>query len=316
MSDKRKKLIIDTDCGSDDAMAIAMALNDERYEIIMITTVSGNVRMKQATYNTLTTLKVTDSYYPPVYMGTDEMLVRDWVGAAETHGNDGMGDLNLVDYSLKPQEAYAVIKMLEALRDSEDGEIDIIALGPLTNLALAIRLEPEIMKKAGRIVVMGTAGLGTGNVSPVAEFNIWQDAEACKVVLESGIDPLIFVGWDACLDEAMLNAEEIRTIRESGPLGRFCIDSNITLQVMNRDRFGDDYLDMADPAAMAAALYPECIENCDKYYCEVETGKGPSYGGVLVDFYHFSGKEPNAYICSKLKPDLYKNYIFRTLKVS
>ena len=314
MTDK-KKLIIDTDCGSDDAMAIAMALKDDRYEIIMITTVSGNVRMKQATSNALTTLKVTDSYYPPVYMGANEMLVRDWVGAAETHGNDGMGDLDLVDYSLQPQEGNAVLKMLEALRDSEDGEIDIIALGPLTNLALAIRLEPEIMKKAGRIVVMGTAGLGTGNVSPVAEFNIWQDAEACKVVLESGIDPLIFVGWDACLDDAMLNAEEIRMIRESGPLGRFCIDSNITLQVMNRDRFGDDYLDMADPAAMAAALYPECIENCDKYYCEVETGRGPSYGGVLVDFYHFSGRQPNAYICSKLKPDLYKEYIFRTLKV-
>ena len=315
MTEKRKKIIIDTDCGSDDAMAIAMALNDERYEIIMITTVSGNVRMEQATYNALTTLKVVNNYFPPVYKGCNEMLVRDWVGAAETHGNDGMGDLDLVDYSLKADEGNGVLKMLEALRESENGEIDIIALGPLTNLAVAIRLEPEIMKKAGRIVVMGTAGLGVGNVSPVAEFNIWQDAEACKVVMEAGFDNLIFVGWDACLDDAMLNPEEIRKVRESGPIGRFCIDSNITLQTMNRDRFGDDYLDMADPAAMAAALYPECIENCDKYYCVVDTGKGPSYGSVLVDFYHFSGKEPNAYICSKLKPELYKEYIYKTLKV-
>jgi purine nucleosidase len=312
---EKKKIIIDTDCGSDDAMAIAMALNDDRYEIIMITTVSGNVRMKQATANALTTLKVTDSYYPPVYMGCDEMLVRDWVGSAETHGADGMGDLDLVDYSLKPNEGNAVLKMLEALRDNPADTIDIIALGPLTNLAVAIRLEPEIMKRADRIICMGTAGLGTGNVSPVAEFNIWQDAEACKVLLTSGIDPIIFVGWDACLDDAMLTPDEIKTIRESGPLGKFCIDTNIVLMLMNKDRFHDHYLDMADPAAMAAALYPECIDKCDKYYCEVDTGEGPSYGGVLVDFYHFSGKKPNAYICSKLKPELYKEYIYRTLKV-
>lgn len=315
MSEEKRKIIIDTDCGSDDAMAIAMALNDERYEVIMLTTVSGNVRLKQATYNALTTLKVTDSYYPPVYMGCDEMLVRDWVGSAETHGDDGMGDLGLVDYDLKPAEGNAVIKMLEALRENPEKTIDIIALGPLTNLAVAIRLDPETMKRVRRIIVMGTAGLGTGNVSPVAEFNIWQDAEACKVVLKSGIDPLIFVGWDACLDEAMLTPEEIRMIRESGPLGRFCIDSNVVLMEMNKGRFGDYYLDMADPSAMAAALYPECIDKCDKYYCEVDTGEGPSYGGVLVDFYHFSGKEPNAYICSKLKPEIYKEYIYRTLKV-
>ena len=177
----KRKIIIDTDCGSDDAMAIAMALNDDNYEVIMITTVSGNVRVKQATANTLTTLKINDNYYPPVYEGCDEMLVRDWVGAAETHGNDGMGDLDLVDYSLKPEEGHGVLKMLEALRNHKDKEIDIIALGPLTNLALAFRLEKETMMKANRIVVMGTAGLGIGNVSPVAEFNIWQDPESYEV---------------------------------------------------------------------------------------------------------------------------------------
>ncbi|MBQ2659111.1 MAG: nucleoside hydrolase [Erysipelotrichaceae bacterium] len=315
MKENRKKIIIDTDCGSDDAMAIAMALNDENYEIVMITTVSGNVRMKQATLNTLTTLKVNDSYYPPVYEGCDEMLVRDWVGAAETHGYDGMGDLGLVDQSLKPQEGHAVLKMLEALRNAEDKEIDIIALGPLTNLALAYRLEPGTMKKVGRIVVMGTAGLGTGNVSPAAEFNIWQDPEACKVMLESGIDPLIFVGWDACLDEAMLNEEEIEKIRNGSAIGRFCIDTNVILMNMNRERFKENCLDMADPAAMAAALYPECIKECNKYYCEVDTANGPSYGGVLVDRYRFSGKKENAYICSKLDPELYKNYIYKHLNV-
>ena len=113
----------------------------------------------------------------------------------------------------------------------------------------------------------------------------------------------------------MLSPDEIKKIRESGSIGKFAIDCNRVLMEMNKDRFGDYYLDMADPAAMAAALYPDCIEACDKYYCEVDVSAGPSYGGVLVDKYYFSGKEPNAYICSKLKADKYKEYIYKTLKV-
>ena len=180
---------------------------------------------------------------------------------------------------------------------------------------MAIRLDYEAMKKAGRIVIMGTAGLGAGNVTPVAEFNIWQDAEAAKIVTESGLDTIIYVGWDACLGESMLNPQEIDKIRNGSALGKFAIDCNKDLMEMNKERFGDAYLDMADPSAMAAALYPECIEKCEKYYCEVDVSDGPSYGSVLVDVNYFSGKEPNVYICSKLYPDKYKEYIYRTLRV-
>ena len=314
--DTRKKIIIDTDCGSDDAMAIAMALNDPHYEILFFTTVSGNVEAAQATKNTLTTIEYAGSYEPPVYMGTRKPLLKELVFAHETHGNDGLGDIGLVPERLKVRPENGILKMLEALRESKDGEIDVIALGPLTNIAIALRLDEAAVKKAGRIVVMGTAGLGTGNVSPVAEFNIWQDAEAAKIVTEAGLENLIYVGWDACLDESMLTPEEIEKIRNSGKLGKFAIDCNKILMELNKDRFGDYYLDMADPAAMAAALYPDCIAECDKYYCEVDVSAGPSYGGVLVDKYRFSGKEPNAYICSKLKPEKYKEYIYKTLKVT
>ena len=313
--EQKKKLIIDTDCGSDDAMAIAMALNDPAYEIVMISTVSGNVHVDQATINTLTTIEYADTYEPPVYKGTDKMLLKELIYAHETHGNDGMGDIGLVPKRLKAQEGHGVLKMLEHLRNSEKGEIDIVALGPLTNIALAIRLDYEAMQKAGRIVIMGTAGLGAGNVTPVAEFNIWQDAEAAKIVTESGLDKIIYVGWDACLGESMLNPQEIDRIRNGSTLGKFAIDCNKDLMEMNKERFGDTYLDMADPSAMAAALYPECIDKCDKYFCEVDVTNGPSYGSMLVDVNYFSGKEPNVYICSKLDPDKYKEYIYKTLRV-
>ena len=313
--EEKKKIIIDTDCGSDDAMAIAMALNDPAYEIVMISTVSGNVHVDQATINTLTTIEYADTYEPPVYKGSDKMLLKELIYAHETHGNDGMGDIGLVPKRLKAQEGHGVLKMLEHLRNSEKGEIDIVALGPLTNIALALRLDYEAMQKAGRIIIMGTAGLGAGNVTPVAEFNIWQDAEAAKVVTESGLDQIIYVGWDACLGDSMLNPQEIDKIRNGSTLGKFAIDCNKDLMEMNKERFGDAYLDMADPSAMAAALYPECIDKCDKYYCEVDVTNGPSYGSMLVDVNYFSGKEPNVYICSKLHPDKYKEYIYRTLRV-
>ena len=308
----KQKLIIDTDCGSDDAMAIAMALNDPNYEILFFTVVSGNVHRDQAALNTLLTIEKAGSYEPPVYLGCADMLLRNLVYAHETHGSDGMGDLGFAPERLHVAEGNGVLKILEALRDHEPYTIDIVTLGTLTNIALAMRLEPETMRKVRRIVAMGTAGLHPGNVSPVAEFNIWQDAEAAKIVTEFGI-PLIYVGWDACCDEAMLDEKEIKALHDSGPLGEFVVDCNKCLLELNRERFGGDYLDMADPAAMAAALYPECIDKCEKYYCEVDTSNGPGYGGVYVDSYRFSGKEPNAWICSKLKPKEFKRYLFRTL---
>lgn len=309
----KKKIIIDTDGGSDDAAAIAMALNDPNYEIVLITTVAGNVSAEQAAQNTLTTIEYSGTYTPPVYIGMRRMIFRELKFAEMTHGADGLGDLGFVPDTLEIQEGNGVLKILETLRNSEQGEVDIITLGPLTNLAMAILLEADTMRKAGRIVAMGTAGLGPGNVSPVAEFNIWQDAESARIVTEAEICNLVYVGWDACLGDCILDADDIQKIRRSGKLGEFVVDCNRTLVQLNRKRFGYDCLDLADPSAMAAALYPECIEECEKYYCQVDTSSGPSYGSMLVDKNRFSGKTPNAYICSKLFSDKYKGYIYKTL---
>ena len=315
MRDGRKKLIIDTDCGSDDAMAIAMALNDPAYEILFFTVVSGNVEAAQAVQNTLLTIERAGTYEPPVYVGAEKMLLKELAFAWETHGTDGMGDLGLKPERLRPAEGNGVLRMLEALRNSEKGEIDLVTLGPLTNLALAIRLDPEAVKKAGRVTVMGGAGFGGGNVTAAAEFNIWQDAEAAKIVLEAELDRIMLVGWDACLGESMLMPEDIRRIESGSSLGKFAVEVNRILMGLNRERFGMDCLDMADPAAMAAALCPECIRECGKYWCEADVFPGPGYGNVLIDRYGFSGREPNAWICSQLWPDRYKDYIFRTLGV-
>lgn len=309
---ERKKLIIDTDCGSDDAMAIAMALRDPNYEILMFATVAGNVNAHQAALNTLTTIEYANTYEPPVYIGCTRALLKDMHFAYETHGNDGMGDLGYVPKRLKVTEGNGVLKILETLAKEPAQTVEIITLGTLTNIAMGIMLEPETMKRVKKITAMGTAGLGPGNVSQVAEFNIWQDAEAAKIVTDFGL-PIMYVGWDACCDEAMLLEDDINRLKNSGEPGHFSIACNKCLYEMNLDRFGYPCLDMADPSAVAAALYPECIAVCDEYFCEVDISNGPSYGNMLIDKLHFSGKPKNAEICSKLHPDKYKEYIFRTL---
>ncbi|MBQ6333500.1 MAG: nucleoside hydrolase [Erysipelotrichaceae bacterium] len=311
---ERRKLIIDTDCGSDDAIAIAMALNDERYEILMFSTVSGNVRARQACYNLLTTLKLCDTYYPPVYEGSNEMLKRDFVGAEDTHGKDGMGDLGLVDYSLKITEGNGIDMILQTLKENEAGSIDIIALGPLTNIALAIRKDPETMRKARRVVSMAVTFKAGGNVTDYAEFNVWQDAEAFKEVIDFGFRNLMFVAWDASLGEAAFKADEIEKLRNSSALGEFCVDSNICLLELNRARFHEDILDLADPAAMCAALYPECIEECENYHLDVDLSETERYGFVEIDYDHQKNEGPSAFICSKLKADVYKRYLYYHLK--
>lgn len=307
----RKKIIIDTDGGSDDAVAIIMALNDPSYDVVMISTVAGNVPMEQAARNVLTVIEHAGAYEPPVYRGCGKMLFRELECAYDAHGKDGLGDVGFAPKRLKVQEENGVTAMLRMLRESEDGEIDIIALGPLTNLALAARLDEEVFCKSGHIVSMGTAGLGDGNVSPVAEYNIWQDAEAAKIVLESGHEKIMFVGWDACLGDCMLSADEIKVLQESGEAGKFAMECSRQLMELNRKKYGAFSLDLADPVAMAAALHPECIEKCAPYYCQVDISAGPGYGAVMVDKQNILEKKPNACICSKLDAVKFKEYLYR-----
>ena len=151
-----------------------------------------------------------------------------------------------------------------------------------------------------------------GNVTEFAEFNVWQDAEAFKEVIDFAFDDIMFVTWDASLGDAVLHEDEIRQIREMSDLGRFCMDSNVTLMKLNRARFQEDILDMADPAAMCAALYPECIEECHYCHLDVDLEQGEHYG--FVSIVHNSDEHPSAKLCTRLNTDLYMRYIHEHLK--
>lgn len=309
---KKRKLIIDTDCGSDDAMAIAIALKDPAYEIVMFTTLTGNVLVKQAASNLLTVLKKTDAYYPPVYIGEEKPLKRDFIGSADTHGEDGMGDLDLVDYTLKPDEGNGVDMIIKTLEENKEGQIDIVAIGPLTNLGKVALERPDLLSKAGKILCMASQGFGEGNMSEFAEFNIFQDPEACQILLDLKLDNLYFVSWEACLGECILDQNDIDEINSLSELSNFMIRCNRQLLELNRQRFEENCLDMADPAAMIAYLHPECIEDSKKYYCNVVLkDDDPHYGELLIKE---DIEKANVYLITRLNGELYKKILKARLK--
>ncbi|MGI5888188.1 MAG: nucleoside hydrolase, partial [Oscillospiraceae bacterium] len=253
-------------------------------------------------------------YEFPVYIGCSDTLMGGLFWSPDKfniHGSDGMGDLGLRAERLGVSPGWAVEKICSVLRVSPAGTVEIVTLGPLTNIAAALRMDPAAVKRAKRITIMGSAGLGYGNVTATAEANIWHDPEAAAIVLDSGI-PLMFVGWDACLGDTRFFEEDLERLSELGELGKFCVDINRILIDFNEKRFGVPCFDMADPAAMAAALYPECISECSPCFCRVDCSHGPSRGTLILDRRPYAGT-PNAEICSGLDPGKFKEYVLRTI---
>ena len=211
-----RKLIIDTDTGSDDAVALLMALRSPEVEVLGITTVGGNVPLEQATQNALMTVEVCGSRVP-VYKGAAKPLFRELVTAVNVHGRDGMGDLDLIHPQSAAQATHAVDYLIETVR-ANPGEVEIVTIGPATNLALAMLKEPQVMRRTKHIWSMGTAGFGPGNTTPVAEFNVYVDAESYAVLLNGGV-PLTIVGIDQCKGNAVWTAQDMEEIRVGSRVG-------------------------------------------------------------------------------------------------
>ena len=182
----KHKVIIDTDTGGDDASALILAAKSENIDILGVTVLAGNVELEQAAQNALAALEIAGCNVP-VYKGAAENYSGEKIDAFSVYGKDGMGDSNLIHPTGKAEDKNAVDYILETVAKYPN-EVEIVALGPATNIAKAIERDPDTMKKVKMIWSMGTCGLGHGNASPVAEFNVYSDAYAYKVMLDSGIN--------------------------------------------------------------------------------------------------------------------------------
>ena len=267
-----RKLILDTDVGSDDAVAIIMTLKDPNFDVKAITTVSGNVDMQQATLNALQILEEMDLDIP-VYMGESFPLKRKIVHAQNVHGADGMGDCGLIHPTKKSQTDKDAIEAILDLVKQYPDEIEIAVIGPATNIAKAILKEPETMKHVKAIYSMGTSGFGHGNTTPVAEFNVFADPEAYAIMLNSGIKTYI-AGIDTCFPETYINEQEMNMLVNSGnKIAKFAVDCNKELVNYFDYTYGIRAISLPDAVALGCMLWPDIYEEavpCNAYVCTTD----------------------------------------------
>lgn len=289
-----RKFLIDTDTASDDAVAMCMALRHPEIDVVAFTVVAGNVPIDQAVQNALYTVELCGEA-TPVYVGADAPMLRDLRTAQEVHGQDGLGDIGLDLAGRSPAQGWGPQVIIDTIR-ANPGEISIVAIGPLTNLAIALLWAPDIANLVERVVIMGGTGEhGPGNISPTAEFNFWVDPEAVRVVLRSGM-PLELVGWDISITSAVVTDERRAEIRGLGTdVANFSIDIQATLQAYAYEETRLDGPDFPDPIAMAHAIDPS-VATTEKLGVDIAIGPDPMRGTLIVDHYGFAQMTPNATI--------------------
>lgn len=307
-----QRLWIDTDTASDDAVALILALRTPGVHIEGVSVVAGNVDLEQATRNALVTLDLCGSDVP-AYRGLAAPLLRRHRDARDVHGDDGMGNLNFPAPSRQPEAAHAVDAMTAAIM-AAPGAITLVTLGPLSTVAAALLRTPELATRVREIVVMGGAYSRVGNVesSPSAEYNIWEDPDAARIVFCSGA-PLTMAGIELCRGEAVLDAENQRRLRALGSrYADFALDINGFLQGAVA-RFGVRGIDLPDPVAMAVALDRRVLLEEARYYVDVETHGELTLGETVVDTLGVSGHAPNAAVGLRLDAARFKEMLTRAL---
>lgn len=285
-----RTFLIDTDTASDDAVALIMALRAPGVRVAAITTVAGNVDVQQSTRNALYTVELCGSDVP-VYTGTNKPLLREHQSATWFHGCDGLGDHNYP----QPRRSAAELKAVDAIIETieENPGLVIVTLAPLTNLALALATKPSIAAKVGRCVVMGGAPCCEGNVTPAAEYNIWVDPEAARIVMLSGL-PIELIGWHLSRGDAVLREDDIVRIQGfKNEIAQFAIECNSHARKAYGAQTGEDGISLPDPIAMCIALDPSVGTEWSEHYLDVETHSELTRGMTVVDRLNVAGDERN-----------------------
>jgi purine nucleosidase len=286
-----RHFLIDTDTASDDAVALVMALNHPDVTVEAITVVAGNVPLEYGVQNALYTVARCGGS-TPVYAGLEKPMLRPLQTAQFCHGNDGLGDIGLPLTGRTPAAGHAIDVLLDTIRRFS-GEITLVTLGPLTNVATALLRDPSVALKVERCVIMGGIGFGYGNIVPAAEYNVWVDPDAAKIVFESGL-PIEMVGWDVSHKYATFTAEQAAELRGASDLAAFCVDVQKALRQFGIEYLKQDGFDLPDPIAMAVALEPDVATLVRRLRVDIETRSELTRGATVVDHLRVTANEPNA----------------------
>ncbi len=303
-----KRVIIDTDPGIDDTAALLFAFGSPELEVEALTTIFGNVSLERCTRNALIILEAAGRADIPVYPGVSKSFgLGDPPYAPHIHGSDGLGDTNLPAPDIAPRPTNAVFEIVKRVLDSPD-EITFIALGRLTNLALAINIAPQVAESLSEVIVMGGAVTVPGNATPVATANIWGDPQAADVVYRSGAR-LAQIGLDVCREVEFTAAQLDSVWRTDTPSTRILEKAVAFIQnaYNSRGRLRDpNGAQFNDVPAMAYAIDPTLFAMRDAYV-RVECRSELTKGQTVADLDGLTGNRPNASVALGVEADRLAN---------
>ena len=302
------KVILDCDVGHDDAVALMVAAADPLIDLLGITVVSGNQTLENTLRNTLNVVQHL-ALNIPVYAGMSIPLVRDRFNAPEIHGKTGLDGPVFEKLHLKEESKHAVDFIIQTLRNSKD-KITIVPTGPLTNIAMALRLAPDIKEKISMISLMGGA-FGLGNYTPAAEFNIYADPEAAHIVFSSGIK-IIMMGLDLT-NQTLANMDIIERMESINNKAGKLFGDMLRFTFKSQRLFGLSSGPVHDVTAIAYVIRPDLFEVKDAYV-EICLDKGNCYGRSVVDFSGITNKEANALVGVSIKLDEFWDFVEERLR--
>ncbi|WP_193825198.1 nucleoside hydrolase [Oceaniglobus indicus] len=288
-----QKIIIDTDPGQDDAIAILLALaSPDELDVLAITAVAGNVPLALTEKNARIIRELAGKPNVPVYAGCDTPLVRPLVTAEHVHGKTGLDGPVWPEPVLPLAEGHAVDAIIDILRREDAGTVTLCALGPLTNLAQAFKTAPDIIERVEKIVLMGGAYFDVGNITPTAEFNIYVDPQAADIVFRSGID-IVVLPLDVT-HKALVTAERNQAFRDLGTkVGRAVAEMTDFFERFDKEKYGSSGAPLHDPCVIAYLLAPDLFTG-RFINVEIETVSELTMGMTVADWWGVTDRAPNA----------------------
>lgn len=306
---QKHKIILDCDPGHDDAMAILLAAKNPSTDLLAITTVAGNQTLPKVTLNARRVCTVAGITNVPIAAGCDRPLVRPQVVAPDIHGDSGLDGPRFPEPTVPLDPRHAVDLIIELLMNS-NGDITLVPVGPLTNIAMAMRREPRILPKIKHISLMG-GSIGFGNHSPAAEFNILVDPEAARIVFESGV-PITMVGLDLT-HQALATDEVIKRIQAlDTPVAHMAVELMQFFASTYKMRQMFDSPPVHDPCAVAWVIDPTIVQT-KPMHVDIETQSEFCNGRTVCDMFGSTGKPANALVATKLDFDRFWNVMIEAL---
>ena len=289
----KHRIIIDTDPGQDDAVAILLALGSpEEIEVLGITAVAGNVPLSLTESNARRICELAGRPDVKVFAGCDRPMGRPLVTAEHVHGETGLNGPVLPDPTMPLQDQHGVDFIIETLRNEPAGTVTLCPLGPLTNIATAFEKAPEIVEKVREIVLMGGAYFEVGNITPTAEFNIYVDPQAAKIVFGSGV-PIVVMPLDVT-HKALVTPERNERFRQLGNrVGVAVAEMTDFFERFDKEKYGSDGAPLHDPCVTAYLIKPELFQG-RRINVEIETESELTMGMTVADWWRVSDREPNA----------------------